>query len=442
MARSFRRGDSGYEAARRATSWLATLPDRFPDVIVQAETIDDICTAVRTATREHMRIGVCSGGSSWSVNHLRDGGMLLDVSRLDTCEIDTTSLRARVGPGLRGNSFDAKLAARGLFFPVGHCQGVCLGGYLLQGGFGWNSRALGPACMSVEAIDYVDADGQLRHASERDNAEMLWAARGAGPGFFGVVVRFWLRLYPRPRFIGLTTATYSLARLDEVFRFVHAVGPEVPRSVELLVMMARNTPAVRGVGLQVVAIVFEDSWRAARRASACMRARPRRASLAVPIVPVPLRVQYRIAQRFFQPPVTFAVDNMWTHAPIDALLPGLQRIADTLPDAPSHMQWLNWAPPLARPDMAFALEDQFYIGVYGAWREPSGRAAAQDWATARMTEMQALASGCQLADENLGRRPSRFTSDDSLARLDRLRAAHDPEQRFHAWMGRPTSTML
>ncbi len=44
---------------------------------------------------------------------------------------------------------------------------------------------------------------------------------------------------------------------------------------------------------------------------------------------------------------------MWTHAPVEQLLPGLRRIADTLPAAPSHMLWMNWGPAptaaVARP---------------------------------------------------------------------------------------------
>ncbi len=50
--------------------------------------------------------------------------------------------------------------------------------------------------------------------------------------------------------------------------------------------------------------------------------------------------------------------------------------------------------------------------------------------------MAPLATGLQLADENLGRRPARFMSDDNLARLDAIRAARDPEGRFHPYMGR------
>ena len=53
-----------------------------------------------------------------------------------------------------------------------------------------------------------------------------------------------------------------------------------------------------------------------------------------------------------------------------------------------------------------------------------------------MRAMEHVSTGIQLADENLGRRPARFVSDENLARLDRIRAQYDPEGRFHPWMGR------
>ena len=104
-------------------------------------------------------------------------------------------MTASVGPGCAGNELVATLAEQELFFPAGHCVGVAVGGYLLQGGFGWNGRVHGPACSSVEAIDVVTADGELIRADAGQNADLLWAARGSGPGFFGVVTRFHLRVY-------------------------------------------------------------------------------------------------------------------------------------------------------------------------------------------------------------------------------------------------------
>ena len=53
-----------------------------------------------------------------------------------------------------------------------------------------------------------------------------------------------------------------------------------------------------------------------------------------------------------------------------------------------------------------------------------------------MAAMSHLATGIQLADENLGQRPARFASDDAMVRLDKARAAYDPDGLFNAWMGR------
>ena len=51
-------------------------------------------------------------------------------------------MTAVVGPGKGGSVLAAELDEVGLFFPAGHCKGVCIGGYLLQGGYGWNSRVV------------------------------------------------------------------------------------------------------------------------------------------------------------------------------------------------------------------------------------------------------------------------------------------------------------
>lgn len=158
--RHFLRSDHGYEAARRATVWNQHVPERYPEAIVQARDTADVIATIRYAKANRRQVGIRSGGHSWAANHLRDGGVLLDVSRLDHCTIDTDDKVAVVGPGMGGSVLAADLDARGLFFPAGHCKGVCVGGYLLQGGYGWNSRILGLACESVIGLDVVTADGE------------------------------------------------------------------------------------------------------------------------------------------------------------------------------------------------------------------------------------------------------------------------------------------
>src|ERR1039458_5642072 len=156
-----RRGDAGYEDARRETCRNEHIPDRYPDVIAQANDEEDVVAAIRMAASNDWRVGIRSGGHSWSCNHVRQGGVLLDVSRLNQVTIDERAMVVTAGPGCRSNDLDDLLAEQELFFPVGHCQGVGLGGYLLQGGFGWKSRAVGMACESVLALDYVDGDGTI-----------------------------------------------------------------------------------------------------------------------------------------------------------------------------------------------------------------------------------------------------------------------------------------
>ena len=435
---TFRRGESGYEQARSDALWNARLPDRYPAVIVQANDVYDVVAAVRLAKREGLRIGVRSGGHSWVGNHIRDGGMLLDVSRLNDVTVDKRRMRATTGPGRAGHELAAMLARQRLFFPSGHCPGVAVGGYLLQGGYGWHSRALGPACMSVEAVDVVTADGELVRACADENSELYWSARGAGPGFFGVVTRYHLIVYPRPRVIGVAAQTFSIDMLEDVFRWAHAVGPEVPASIELQFLVSRHTLGVRGAGILAFAPVFADSWSQAWRDLSFFNRSPlrRRSRISIPFFPSGLSLMYRQARKHYPDDHRYAVDNMWTRASIDELMPGLRRIAETLPPAPSHVLWMNWAPPAERPDMAYSMEDDIYLALYSVWKDTRDDADFVSWPVERMREMDHLASGCQLADENLAQRPLPFATPENMARLDRARSNFDPDERFYPWMNR------
>jgi FAD/FMN-containing dehydrogenase len=232
--RTYYRGESGYQEARSAAVKNGRKPERFPDVIVSATSDADVIAAVRLAKRNGLKIGVRSGGHSWAGAFLRDGGMLIDLSQMNAVTVDREARTAEIQPGLVGTELNRVLRRDDLFFPTGHCMNVGLGGFLLQGGFGWNSRATGPACVSVRAIDVVTADGEMWHADARQSTDLLWAARGAGPGFFGVVTRFYLDVFPRPKVFMKSDYVYPIEAYDEVLRFVHAAQPTLPRSMECL----------------------------------------------------------------------------------------------------------------------------------------------------------------------------------------------------------------
>jgi FAD/FMN-containing dehydrogenase len=51
------------------------------------------------------------------------------------------------------------------------------------------------ACRVVR-LDVVTADGEQIHCDADNHADLYWAARDAGPGFFAVVIRFRLCVHP------------------------------------------------------------------------------------------------------------------------------------------------------------------------------------------------------------------------------------------------------
>ncbi|CAM5725700.1 FAD-binding oxidoreductase [Mycolicibacterium aubagnense] len=438
--RHFRHGDAGYEQARCATVWNAFVPQRFPDVIVQASCTADVVAAVRYAAAGNLAVGIRSGGHSWSANHLRDGGLLLDVSRLDVCEVDRAAMTAVVGPGKGGSVLATELEQQGLFFPSGHCRGVRLGGYLLQGGYGWHSRVLGPACESVLALDVVTADGEQIRCDADHHPDLYWAARGSGPGFFGVVTAFHLRLYPKPPVCGSSLYVYPFEAADEIYPWARAISADVDRRVELQIVASRAMPSsgLDVPGIVLASPVFADNDDEAKDAVALLDTCPVRenALMAVPFAPTNLPTWYDAVMSNYLSDHRYAADNMWTSAAANELMPGVRNILETMPPHPSHFLWLNWGPSPTRQDMAYSLEDEIYLALYSGWADPADDERYGDWARSNMAAMSHLATGIQLADENLGARPARFATDAAMARLDAVRAQYDPDGRFYAWMGR------
>jgi FAD/FMN-containing dehydrogenase len=434
------RNDNGYEQARRTAVSNGRNPDRFPDVIVRAQSNDDVIAAVQLAKERSLKIGIRSGGHSWAASFLRDGGMLLDLSQMKDFSVDVGTGTATIQPGLKGADLNRALLKDRLFFPSGHCRPVSLGGFLLQGGFGWNSRLWGPACCSILGMDIVTADGELVHASESQNADLFWAARGSGPGFFGVVTRFHLSLRPRPHTMMKSDYVYPIEVLEDVLRWIRTVQSSLPLNMEPLVFVRRDMFDHSGPTALVTAPVMADTQEEARAALALLETCPVLGQAAIRKVNIVTELDGLLqgAEDLLYPQgAHYAADNMWTNASADALLPGIRRIVETLPPAPSHMMWMLWGPTQPRPDMSFSMEADLYIALYGISHDAAGETTSQAWVTERMRELENFAEGIQLADENLGARPFRFLADSNFRRLQAIRSERDPNGMFHSYMGLP-----
>jgi FAD/FMN-containing dehydrogenase len=432
--------DPKFDAQIKATLFNLVDPGRKPEVIVEPANVDDVIAAIRYAQSAGLQVSVCSGGHSWSANHLRNNSLLIDMSNFNKFSVDHERMEATAEPSVAGSTLLPELMRQGLFFPTGHCIGVCLGGYLLQGGFAWNGPKLGLACESVLGLDIVTANGELVHASATENTDLYWAARGSGAGFFGVVVKFYLRLYPRPKYHGAVLQVFAMKHLETVFRWVHEVGPSLSPAVEMNVLISKKTVNnLMPAGIEVTATVFADSKDELHEVTAFMRNSPikNKAFIRTPILPLSIKTMFKMVMTHYPENHHWGVDNMWTRASIDELLPYLHRIAETMPPPPTHLLWLNWQPPQRQTDMAFSMEDKIYLALYGVWKHAKDSPKYENWAADLMAEMNHLSTGIQLADEGLHRRAAPFVSTAHLHKLDHIRAQRDPGKVFHEWHSRP-----
>jgi FAD/FMN-containing dehydrogenase len=440
MSALLERNADGYEEARRAAVWNGLKPERYPQAIALAQTTDDVIDAVRYARAHGLKVKARSGGHSWTASSLRDGALLIDLSRLTRIEFDPETGVAIVEPGVRGRELNGLLADHGLFFPSGHCPTVGLGGFLLQGGWGWLSRVIGPACLSVIAVDVVTAEGELIHADAEQNTDWLWAARGSGAGYFGIVTRFHLRCHPRPQSIWEAHHVYPMELRDEVLTWALEAEPSFPDELEFAIMATTPRGPLGEVidgpaALVIMCSVMSASDAEAQAALALLDGCPvrERAHVAMPAQPRSFVELYDGPDSVEPEGFRWSADGMWTNAGPQDLVPAVADLFDTIPSPASHVFWYAWREQ-ELPDAAISVQGPLYLAAFGGWTDPAQDAAMLAWPAEQMRRLEPLSRGIQLADENLVARPARFLSDENGERLEALRAQHDPDGVFLSYL--------
>lgn len=162
-----------------------------PGLVLRPETRDEVVEALAFA-RQHpdLPLGIRSGGHGISGRSTNDGGIVIDLGKLNEIEIiDPATRRVRLGPGSRWGDVAAALAPHGLALSSGDYGGVGVGGLATAGGIGWLTRKHGLTIDHLRAVEMVLADGTAVRASEDENSDLFWAVRGAGANF-GIVTAF------------------------------------------------------------------------------------------------------------------------------------------------------------------------------------------------------------------------------------------------------------
>ena len=427
------KGAQGYEALRQFSIFNARKPKRYPEGIVMAETVDDVIDAVKLAAARGWKIGVRSGGHSWVASHTRDGAILINLSRMQEMRIEPETMTAIVSPAVEGQVLNAELQDKHkLMFPSAHGVGVGLGGFVMCGGHGWNARQWGPGCANLKALDVVTADGRLIHADETTNSDYLWAARGSGPGFFGVAVRYYLQCHPMPPVMKRSTYVFPADVVDELVAWTRNNCNGFPKPLEV-VLIGRK---VDGAPQLIVSCTALGEEKEVVDALAVMESMPFLAKAKVRRVNTPVQIPFRYEPETEGQPAgsRFVVDNVWTSAPAEQLVPLMRQFFTDFPTPKSYAFWQCWGPVHKLEDMAYSVQGDVYLAANAVYGDPADDARCDAWAKGAMERLQSISLGAQMNDDNMALRPDRYLSQPAAARLEALKAKHDPHGRFVSFL--------
>ena len=431
------RSENGYQSVCDLMLWNARKSTKRPDAIIHAANDADVGTAVLFAKSNGLRISVRGGGHSLgSPLSLRESGILLDLSALNEIKIDIENRTAIVQPAITGNELASKLSPLNLAFPVGHCPTVPLSGYLLNGGIGWNSGEWGLACMSVNGIELVNANGELIYADENQNADFYWAARGAGPGFFGIITRYHIKLYDLPKAIRTSTLFFDLNNLENIANRLLELTNSLPPQVELISSMVTLPDKQKHI-LVVSATVFCNTE---EDALSCLKpVENELASLAINkelYVTASMESLLSSMNNLFPKDFRYGSDAFWTNSsPVD-FITTLKKCAV---EAPSPHSLILFAltkspgPDVPKPETAFSMAGRAFIGVYNIWENTTDDEKNILWLKETANSLEPFTIGYYIGECNLSaasNRAEKCFSPSNWEKLKLLKKKRDPDEIF------------
>jgi FAD/FMN-containing dehydrogenase len=216
---------TAYDDARRV--WNAMF-DRRPAAVVRPTSVADVQAAVRFGREADLEIAIRGGGHSAVGHSTTEGGLVIDLGRMNDVTVDPARRLATSGGGALLGTLDVAAQEHGLVCPVGVVGHTGVAGLTLGGGVGRLQRRFGLTIDSLRAVELVTADGRVVRATADEEPELFWGLRGAGANF-GVATSLELELHPFDgtlhRGVHLHPAT-DIHELWPVFRDFAAAAPD------------------------------------------------------------------------------------------------------------------------------------------------------------------------------------------------------------------------
>jgi len=174
---------------------------------------------VQCGRRWNIRVIARSGGHQYEKYAYGDGNsVVIDLRRMGEVSLNSGAMLASVGAGAILGPMTFKLWSQGgVFFPIGLCPMVGIGGLAPAGGHGYFTRNFGLTTDYIQEMNIVTGEGTLLTVNNSTNSDLFWALRGGGGASFGIITRFVFRVITPPPRIFEGVLFFSMNQFPQVF---------------------------------------------------------------------------------------------------------------------------------------------------------------------------------------------------------------------------------
>jgi len=421
-------GDSDYESLRRVHNGLI---DRRPALIARCAGVADVIATVALARAHGLEIALRGGGHSLAGRSTVDGGIVLDLSLMRGVIVDPLARIARAHAGATWGIFDRETQVYGLATTGGTMSTTGIAGLTLGGGMGWLMGRCGLTIDSLQSVQIVTADGRVLHASDAEHPDLFWALRGGG-GNFGVVTTFEYRLHSiGPTVMGGLVA-YPFARARDVLRLYRDLVREGPDELSIVGALLHAPDGAKLAGLGMCHCGdLEDGRRAAERLT----------SLGSPVMQTLGPMAYVDVNSMLDAAFPKGALNYWKSSFLRELSDdGIAILVESFASSRSPLsmiilEYLHGQAVRVAPDATAFPHRQPEVNmlVLSQWSDPTYTDQGIAWARETWGSMASFVRPAAYVNyqSETGRDVVVASYGGNYARLQKVKAAYDPENVFH-----------
>lgn len=433
-----KQGDSGYHKLR--IGWNGFF-DKYPAAVARCKNSDDVARCIRFVKEHNLEFSVRSGGHDYAGKSICDGGLVIDLSGMNSIEIDPAEKAAIVGPGVRWGAFDEAAQKHGLATTGATVSNVGVAGYTLGGGTGYIARKYGLAMDNLLSARIITATGESILASEHHYEDLFWAIRG-GSGNFGIVTSFEFSLHEVGPEITAGQVVFPFDQAGDVLRFYRDFMQDAPEEITCYAFFL-NAPPIDAFpesyhGKPVLSLVMAhigDSETAQAELAPLL-------NFGDPILNMVQPMPYTAAQTMFDEGMTSG--NRWyskahyldeiSDVAIDTMLQHTKKLPGAFSVA--YFEPMGGAINRIDPELtAFPHRDSAYtLHIFAGWTDTEADEEPMNWAKEFHIAMSPHASGGVyvnlMGQDEQNRIPDAYGS--NFDRLKEIKKKWDPENLFRS----------